>query len=105
MESQGKKVSRSVFTRIKESLKLRPQWQVMEGSEGRGKEFEPLKGCDESLGLSYLFLYRLGSKDRGYISKSAMMCVQSYCLLPTNWIVLVWHVQCLPDCAYVYSFF
>ena len=38
-----------MFTRIRESLKLRPQWQVMEGSEGHGKEFEPLKGCDESL--------------------------------------------------------
>lgn len=49
MESQGKKVSRSVFTRIRERLKLRPQWQVMEGSEGHTKEFEPLKGCDESL--------------------------------------------------------
>jgi hypothetical protein len=94
VESQGKKVSRSVFTRIRESLKLRPQWQVMEGSEGHGKEFEPLKGCDESLGPELPISYRLDSKDRGYISKSAMMCVPSHCLLPTNWIVLVWHVQC-----------
>ena len=52
--------------------------------------------------LSYLFLYRLGSKDHGYISKSAMMCVQSYWLLPTN---CCGHVQCLPDCAQVVCMF
>ena len=104
MESQGKKVSRSVFTRSRESLKLRPQWQVMEGSEGHGKEFEPLKGCDESLGLSYLFLYRLGSKDRGYISKSAMMCVQSENLnkgagLGLNTGSLALSLQCPSHCV------